>query len=62
MLKVKQEVKNLLSRLPENCSFEDVQYHLYVIQKINQGLAEVKKGLFYTQEQIEKRMSRWTAK
>lgn len=55
MIKAKQEVKNLLSRLPENCSLEDVQYHLYVIQKVNQGLLDIKNGRYYTQQQIEKK-------
>jgi hypothetical protein len=31
----KDEVRELLDKLPENCSLEDVQYHLYVIEKIN---------------------------
>ena len=28
MQKAKQEVDNLLKRLPEDCSLEDIQYHL----------------------------------
>ncbi len=62
MIKIKQEVKNLLSRLPDNCSLEDIQYHLYVIQKVNRGLQDFKKGQFYTQDQIDKRMSKWTGR
>jgi hypothetical protein len=30
----KDEVRSLLDKLPEDCSLEDVQYHLYVIEKI----------------------------
>lgn len=30
----KEEVRSLLQRLPENCTLEDVQYHLYVIEKV----------------------------
>ena len=37
---VKQEVSNLLKRLPDDCSLEDVQYHLYVLQKIERGLKD----------------------
>lgn len=62
MLKIKQEVKNLLSRLPESCSLEDIQYHLYVIQKIKQGLLDMKEGRYFTQSQIEKRMAKWTGR
>ena len=48
---VKQEVSNLLTRLPDDCSLEDVQYHLYVLQKIERGLKDAEEGRVYTQEQ-----------
>ena len=32
MATVKKEISNLLKRLPKDCSLEDVQYHLYVMQ------------------------------
>jgi predicted transcriptional regulator len=54
---VKQEVSNLLTRLPDDCSLEDVQYHLYVLQKIERGLKDAQEGRVYTQEEIEKRMA-----
>jgi len=39
----KQEVKALLDNLPDDCSLEDVQYHLYVIEKINRGIDRAAK-------------------
>ena len=62
MQTVKQEVSNLLQRLPENCSLEDVQYHLYVLQKIERGLKDAEEGRVYTQEEVEKMMSKWLEK
>ena len=32
MSEVKEEVGALLSKLPDDCTLEDVQYHLYVIE------------------------------
>lgn len=58
----KQEVKKLLSRLPDDCSLEDIQYHLYVIQKIKRGLKDAEEGRVYTQEEVEKRMAKWLGK
>jgi len=55
MQKVKEEVSSLLTRLPDDCSLEDVQYHLYVLQKIERGLKDVEEGRVYTQEEVEKR-------
>jgi len=37
MQTTKQEVSELLKRLPDDCTLEDVQYHLYVLQKIGRG-------------------------
>ncbi len=52
----------LLNRLPDDCSLEDIQYHLYVMQKIERGLLDAKKGNVYTQEQMEEKLSRWIRK
>lgn len=35
---VKQEIVSLLDKLPDDCSAEDVQYHLYVMEKVRRGL------------------------
>ena len=40
----KQKVRELLERLPDDCSLDDVVYHLYVIQKIEAGLADAEAG------------------
>jgi len=59
MQTVKKEVVDLLNRLPEDCSLEDVQYHLYVLQKIEHGLKDAKEGRVRSQEEVEKMMSKW---
>ena len=62
MQTAKQEVTGLLNRLPEDCSLEDIQYHLYVLQKIERGMKDVAEGRVYTQEEVEKMMSKWLEK
>lgn len=59
MQTTKQEVSDLLNRLPDDCTLEDVQYHLYVLQKIERGLKDIEEGRIYTQEEVEKKMSKW---
>ncbi len=59
MQTAKEEVSNLLEGLPDDCSLEDIQYHLYVLQKIEKGLKDVKDGRVYTQDEVEKRMSKF---
>lgn len=55
---VKQEINKLLDRLPDDCSFEDVQYHLYVLQKIERGLKDAEEGKTYIPEEVEARMKK----
>ena len=58
----KQEVRLLLEKLPENCSLEDIQYHLYVRQKIEQGLADVEAGRVMSHEEVQQRLAKWLTK
>ncbi len=54
MLQAKQEMQQLLDQLPENVSFDDIQYHIYVSQKINRGLEDVESGNTISEEDLEK--------
>ena len=55
----KQQVESLLHKLPENCSLEDIQYHLYVLDKVRHGLADAKQQATLSQDDVEKRLSQW---
>ncbi|MDA2924590.1 hypothetical protein MYX65_08040 [Acidobacteria bacterium AH-259-L09] len=58
----KEEVHELLEQLPEDASLEDIQYHIYVRQKIQKGLEAASQGKVIPQEEVEKRMARWLEK
>ncbi len=34
----KAQAETLLQRLPDDCTYDDIHYHLYVIEKIRRGL------------------------
>ncbi len=53
------EVKELLNRLPEESSYEDIQYHLYVIAKIQQGLARAESEGGIPHAEVEKQFAQW---
>ena len=55
----KEEVRRMLDQLPDDTTFEDIQYHIYVRQKIERGLKDVEEGRVIEHEDVEKRMSRW---
>jgi len=56
----KEEVRKLLDQIPDDSSFEDIQYHIYVREKIERGLKESERGQVLSQEEVERRMLKWT--
>ena len=59
MSAIKEEVGSLLERLPQDATIEDVQYHLYVMDKVQKGLESIERDGGLTQEQVEERLSKW---
>ena len=59
MLDIKEQVASLLDRLPSDASIEDIQYHLYVMDKVQKGIESVESEGGLTQEQVEERLSKW---
>jgi hypothetical protein len=62
MSTAKEEVEALLDKLPDDCSLEDIQYHLYVIEKVRHGLEVADTQGMLTQEEAEGQLSKWLAK
>jgi predicted transcriptional regulator len=58
----KEEVRELLENLPDNASLDDIQYHIYVRQKILKGLEAARKGAVISHEEVGRRMARWLEK
>ena len=58
----KNQVQKILEILPEDASLEDIQYHIYVRQMIEQGLADVEAGRVIPHEEVERRLAKWRAK
>jgi len=53
---VKARVLALLDRLPDNCTLEDVMYHVYVLRKIQRGEEDVRKGRIRPHRQTMRQM------
>lgn len=58
----KEAALKLVSQLPESCTLEEIQYHLYVRQKIERGLQDVKAGRVLNHAEVERRVAKWRAK
>lgn len=51
----KQMLQTLIDELPDDCTFEDVQYRLYVTAKINRCIQRAEKEENISQAEMEKR-------
>jgi predicted transcriptional regulator len=59
---VKKAVLDLVKKLPDDCTLEDVQYELYVRQKVERSMQAAAAGHVTSHEQVKKRLSKWLAR
>jgi predicted transcriptional regulator len=62
MRTAKEEVRKMLEQIPDDATFEDIQYHIYVREKIERGLKDIQEGRLLSQEEVEQMMSKWLGK
>jgi len=55
----KEEIRKLLDALPDDATWEDVQYSIYVRERVERGRREAGQSNLVDQEEIEARMKRW---
>ncbi|BAY57597.1 hypothetical protein Q2T42_04355 [Leptolyngbya boryana CZ1] len=58
----KEAISSLLTQLPDDCTLEDIQYHLYVLTKVQQGLEAAKTQGTVSQELAEQHLNKWLIK
>jgi hypothetical protein len=56
---VKGQVRALLDALPEDCTLEDIQYHLYVLEKIARSEARIREEGAVSHEDAKARFAKW---
>ncbi|MCB4784262.1 MAG: hypothetical protein LGB69_06740 [Sulfurovum sp.] len=49
----------MIQNLPENCTYEDIQYHLYVVEKIKNGISRAENGEVSSHQDAKQRMDKW---
>ena len=57
----KAEVKSMIEGLPEDASLEDIQYHLYVLEKVKRGLDRAQTEGTVSHEEAKARLGKWLA-
>jgi predicted transcriptional regulator len=58
MSTTKDEAIQLISRLPEEVTWEDIMYRLYVKRKIEEGLKAAKEGRTVSHDEVKKIFAR----
>jgi predicted transcriptional regulator len=60
---LKEEIIELIKKLPEDTTIDDIMYHLYVKKKIIAGIKDIDQGKVVSHEQVmenaKKRLEQW---
>lgn len=59
MSTAKEDVRHLLEELPDDASYEEIQYRIFVRQKIEKALADVEQGRVVSHEEAKRRLAKW---
>lgn len=59
MSTAKAEVASLLENLPDDSSLEDIQYHLYVLEKVKRGTERSASEGAIQHEEVINRLGKW---
>ena len=51
----------MLEALPDDSSFEDIQYHLYVLEKVKRGIERAETEGVVSHEDAKARINKWLA-
>jgi predicted transcriptional regulator len=55
----KEVVPTSLDTLPHHCTLDEIRYHIFVRQRIEEGRQEIRSGGFLTTEEVEKELAPW---
>lgn len=56
---LRQAVNQILDRLPDDATVEDLQYHLHLRQKVEKGLQDIAAGRVIEDDEMGRRMQSW---
>ncbi len=55
----KQVILEAVQALPDDATFEDIEYHLYVRARVEEGLRAADEGRVVSHEEAKRRMAEW---
>ncbi len=54
----KAQAKYMINKLPDDVTWEQIQYHIYVLTEIAKGEEDFENGRYYTHEEMKKEFFR----
>ena len=57
MATLKEEFRRMIESLPDDATWEDVQYSIYVRERIERGRGEAAEGKILKEDEVERRMN-----
>ena len=61
MSSLKQQLEDVVSSLPDDCTMEEFRYRLYVRQAIDDGIRAIDEGRVHSVEEAREIVKSWRA-
>ena len=58
-MELKEQMLKTIQGLPDDASFDDAMERLYLMYKIQRGIAQSDRGEVISQDEARQRMARW---
>jgi predicted transcriptional regulator len=58
----KEATAEILKELPDDSTYDDIMYRIYVRRKVERGLKDVEEGRIVSQKEAERRTAKWRLK
>ena len=59
MATAKEEIRKMIDTLPDDVTWEDLQYSIYVRERVDRGRREADQENLLDQDEVETRMKQW---
>jgi len=57
---IKEQVLDMVARLPDDFTLDDILDEIYFKSQVDAGLKELDEGKVISHEEVERRLSKWT--
>ncbi|OAG26710.1 hypothetical protein [Thermodesulfatator autotrophicus] len=59
MFNAKEITMEILKKLPDDCTIEDIQYQLFVVEKIQKSIKRTEEEGTISHKEVEKKFEQW---